>query len=426
MDKGLVRSQTARRRSGSGEFFSTVAVAGLTLAAAIIGGVDVASAETAAGTSPAPAAPPAAPPKSIYDRIWALPKLYSNPANPWIEELSIVGREQVDFYHFDADQGDATNFVNRRTRIGLKALLFKTVTAHVETDLDFHENAGACKDPTGTGGCDEVYTKLTDAYVKWSPQKWLNLTVGKHGAKFTLDGSTSSTQLITIDRSNIANNFWFPDEYVPGVSVSGDVGKWSYNAGIFTAGDENSEFGDFKGDYFVLVSGGYDLNSIVGIDKALIRLDYVYQNPDPQNDFTRPSDHVLSLSTQWEKGRWGLYTDVDYADGYGAQSDLVGGQIMPAVKLFETWQVVLRYTGISSDDPNGIRFSRYENKVIGVSNGKAVGDEYHEIYLGLNKYFYGHKLKWQTGLQYANMDDAPHDGGHYNGWGVTTGLRVSW
>jgi len=389
---------TVRRTRKSAQ---TIAMAALMVIPAMARGED-AAAKPAAG-SQAPAAPA---PKSIYDRIWGFAKVYNNSDNPWFQELSIVGREQVDAYHFDADQGNADNFVNRRTRIGLKSRMFKTVTVHTEVDLDLE------------GG--EVYSKLTDAYVKWSPDKRLNLTAGKHGAKFTLDGSTSSTSLITIDRSNVANNFWYPDEYVPGVTVNGDVGKWMYNAGIFTAGDQNSEFGDFSGDRFMLLSSGYDLASLLGTDKALVRLDYVYQNPDPHNDFARPNEHVGSLNFQLEKGRWELATDLDASKGYGSQGDMVGGQVMPSVRFFDTWQLVVRYTGISGDD-NTIRLVRYENRIV---SGR--GDEYHEFYIGLNKYFYGHKLKWQTGLQYAEMHDDPHDGGRYQGWGVTTGLRVSW
>jgi phosphate-selective porin OprO and OprP len=354
---------------------------------------------------------------SIYDRIWGYTKLYSNSKNPWFQEFAIVGREQVDWYYFDGTHrskdgiqrhSTADNFVNRRTRIGFKAKAFQTVTIHTEVDLNLE-------------GDGETYGKLTDAYVKWSPEKWFNLTAGKHGAKFTLDGGTSSTQLITIDRSNIANNFWFPDEYFTGLSANGDIGKWFYNVGVFSAGDQNSEFGNFEGDAFVVTSGGYDLASLIGFDKAPIRLDYVYQNPDTDNDVGRSNEHVLSLNFQGEKGPWGLYTDIDYSNGFGSGPELVGGQIMPSFKFCETWQAVVRYTGISSSDDNGIRLARYENRI-----EPDRGDEYHEIYVGLNKYFYGHKLKWQTGLQYASMNDDPHDGGAYDGWGVTTGLRASW
>ena len=54
------------------------------------------------------------------------------------------------------------------------------------------------------------------------------------------------------------------------------------------------------------------------------------------------------------------------------------------------------------------------------------GDEYNELYLGGNYYFYGHRLKLQTGLQFADMNDSANNGGAYSGVSWTTGLRVGW
>jgi phosphate-selective porin OprO/OprP len=54
------------------------------------------------------------------------------------------------------------------------------------------------------------------------------------------------------------------------------------------------------------------------------------------------------------------------------------------------------------------------------------GDRYGELYVGANYYFYGHRLKLQTGLQFADMNDRAADGGEYSGVAWTTGLRVGW
>lgn len=355
-----------------------------------------------------------APEKSIYEKIWGLAVLYKNDDAPFLQELSLVGRQQNEWYYFDADQGQDDDWINRRTRIGLKAKLLGTITAHVETDLDLQDH-------------DPIYNKLTDAYLRWSPSKEFNLTVGKHGVKFTHDGSTSSTQLITIDRSNIANNFWFPEEYIPGVSVNGELGNWLYNVGYFTSGEASPEFGDFNAGSFGLVSVGYNFADALNVDKAILRLDYVYQDEHPgntrgtPNPFTRNHEQVASLNFMYENGPWGLGTDLVGSKGYRGQPDLFGLQIMPSYYLADGWQLVLRYTYIDSDGNNGIRLARYENQIV---TGR--GDEYNEIYFGVNKYFYGHKLKWQTGVQYTTMDDNADDGGEYDGWGVTTGIRISW
>ena len=94
---------------------------------------------------------------------------------------------------------------------------------------------------------------------------------------------------------------------------------------------------------------------------------------------------------------------------------------MPFYNITPSFQAVARYTFLSSVDDNGVRFARYENEV---ASGR--GDTYNEVYLGLNYYFYGHKLKVQTGFDYASMQDRANDGGAYNGWGWTPALRISW
>ena len=33
---------------------------------------------------------------------------------------------------------------------------------------------------------------------------------------------------------------------------------------------------------------------------------------------------------------------------------------------------------------------------------------------------------FQTGVQYATMDDSKNDGGEYEGWQVVSGIRISW
>ena len=55
------------------------------------------------------------------------------------------------------------------------------------------------------------------------------------------------------------------------------------------------------------------------------------------------------------------------------------------------------------------------------------GDRYNEFYAGVNYYFYGHKLKWQNGVQHVSMGDSlGNDGGKYDGVSFTSGFRLSW
>ena len=357
---------------------------------------------------PAPDANAAADPvpaPSIYDRIWRQTKLYQNADDPVIQSLEFTGRFQLDYAVID--QADFHELDIRRFRVGGKATLFHEFTVHAEVDLAPEQ--------------DPVYARLTDAYVSWSPYENFAITAGKQSAPFTMDGSTSSKELLAIDRSNLANNLWFPQEYIPGLSASGKPGHWRYRLGVFSSGSADREFGKFDGKYFFLTTLGYDFAESLGAHVALLAADYVYNEPDPRNSFTRPLNQIGSLHFKYETGQWGFRTDLTGGIGYLGQSDLWGIMFMPHYQLTRRLQVVARYTFLQSADNNGVRFARYEDQVV---SGR--GDQYQEFYAGLNYYFYGHKLKVQTGVQHAKMRDHANDGGQYSGWAWTTGLRISW
>lgn len=343
---------------------------------------------------------------SAFDPVWSAATLHKDDDAAVLNELRLTGRLHLDNYVVESDSGDASDFVVRRTRLGAKARLFGKLDAAIEADLDLE------------GG--PFYSRLTDAYLAWKFSDAARLTVGKHSAKFTLDGATSSNELLTIDRSNVANNFWFTEEYAPGVSFSGKSGKWSYNTGVFSGGRDNGEFGDFEGGTFWLGSVGRDISDALGVEKAVLRADYVYNEPDADSDLTRPYEHVGALVLQLDAGNWGFSGDLVRAGGFPGQSDGFGLTALPWVDLTDRLQLAGRYTFVKSDDANGVRLARYDNVV---ESGR--GDRYHELYGGLNYYIYGHKLKAQTGVTYANMRDRAGDGGAYDGWTWTTALRLS-
>ena len=354
------------------------------------------------------AAPEQATAQSVYDDIWKLAEWYRSEQNEVVQSVLFSGRFQYEFAAVDADQGTHQEWNVRRMRLGVKSEWFGQFTVHVEAGFNPQER-------------DPFYRRLTEANVEWEASDVFALKVGKQGVAFTADGSTSSKELLTIDRGNLANNMWFPDEYIPGVSASGARSNWVYHLGVYTGGSANGEFGEFDGSAFGLLSLGYDFSEALGVEDALLRGNYVYQDPDPNNTFTRQLQHITSLNFRFEDVRWGFRVDFSAASGYLGQSDLWGVMAMPFFDLTSRFQVVGRYTYLRSRDDNGVRLARYENKV---TEGR--GDRYNEFYVGVNYYFYGHKLKLQSGLQFADMNDSAADGGAYSGVASTTGLRVSW
>ncbi len=365
-------------------------------------------ATTPAAATTAPSTGVTAKAPSIYDEIWKYTELYRNDDNPVIESLKFTGRFQLDYAQVDADQGEHDEWNIRRFRLGTKMTLFQNFTLHAEADLNPQEPR-------------PLYQKLTDAYLAWSQSKVFVATVGKQSAGFTMDGMTSSKELLAIDRANLANNLWFPEEYFPGVTISGKPGHWVYQAGIFSAGRADEEFGKFDGGAFGLGTLGYDFAGPLHVKQAVLAANYVYNDPDSNNTVSRQLEHVGSVNFNLNAGKWGVRTDVSAASGVGKQSDLWGAMVMPYYDITDKLQAVARYTYVTSDKVNGVRLARYESLAVA---GK--GDTYNEIYAGLNYYFYKHKLKLQTGVQYADMQDRANDGGEYSGWSWTTGLRISW
>ena len=345
---------------------------------------------------------------STYDKIWKFAEWYEDDKNPVVQRVLFSGRYQHEFATVGADQGDADEWNVRRMRLGPRITVFRRFTVHAEVELNPQER-------------DPLYVRFTDAYVQWTKSGKLAVTVGKQGVPFTMDGATSSKELLTIDRSNLSNNIWFSQEYMPGVSVSGRTAPWTYRAGVYSSGAANREFGEFNGGVFTLALLGYDFAKRLGVKEALLTANYVYQQPGANNTFTRRFEHITSIHFKLENGRWGVRSDGSKTVGYLGQRAVWGLMAMPYFNLTDKLQLVGRYTFLDSDGVNGVSLGTYENRVT-----RGLGDEYNEAYLGVNYYFYGHKLKLQSGLQFAKMQDRANDGGAYSGTSWTTGLRVGW
>ena len=346
---------------------------------------------------------------SEFDRIWSYATLYDDEANPTVQKFALSGRLQFESAWFDAEQGEfSDDFTWRRFRFGFKSDVFHDWVLHLEGDFDLNNSLG------------NMYERLTDAYIGWSPKKDLDFKFLKQSVGFTLDGATSSKNLLTMQRNDLTNNLWFTGEYFTGVGARGKVrDAWDYHLGIYSNEDDN-EISGFETGLFSLISLGRNIDNGPDLESGKIRVDYVYNQQDVSAG-TRPFSHVLSLVSKWEAGDWGLWTDLSGGKGYGEQSNVWGWVVMPFYNFNPRYQLVFRFTFVTSKAENGVRLPRYEGMVV---DGR--GNEYTEAYVGLNVYFYGHKLKWQTGLEFGNMEDDANDGGDYRGVGLNTGIRIYW
>jgi phosphate-selective porin OprO/OprP len=347
--------------------------------------------------------------EDAYDNLWSKARVYTGDDDSFFQSIDLSGRLQLDLAYVDSQVDSHHEFNVRRFRFGFKARFLDRFTFHLEGEFDPQDS-------------NSFYTRLTDAYLGWAFSETGMLKAGKQSAGFTLDGMTSSKKLLTVERNNLTNNIWFTEEYIPGIGVKGDKNGLQYFAGIFSSGNGNPEFGDFTGGQFGLLTLGHDFAATSGAKQALLRLNLVYNEPDPDNGFTNLLEKIASLTFSYEAdASWGMRTDISAASGYLGQPDIWGFVVMPFYRFNEHTEVVARYTYVKSDGDNGVRIARYERSLV-----DGLGDRYTEVHLGFNYFWYGHKLKLQNGVQYLEMHDRANDGGAYSGWSWTTGFRVSW
>jgi phosphate-selective porin OprO and OprP len=369
----------------------------------------------AAGASGCPAGEPPAAPAAVQSggaselaSLWDRATLVPRRSHGLLRGLALTGRLHYDYVNLDSSTGgdEFTSF--RRVRTGFRATLPRGWEVKTEVEFDLND-------------ADPLYDGLTDAYLAWRPDPAWTFKVGKQAAFFTLEGATSSNELITMERSNLANNLWFPALFIPGVTGEHALGDRRLFAGLYSGGGATPEFGDFDGSVFALLKVEEDFADRLRADEAILALHAVIQDPDPDNTFTRPHGEVFSVNFRYREGPWRLQTDLARSHGSFDQPDLTGLVLMPGYDISEAWQIIARATFIDSDGPGGIRLARPENRLT-----TDRGDRYGDYYLGLNRYFHGHKLKWQTGVSYHHLHDLATSGGDHRGWTYSTGIRISW
>lgn len=338
--------------------------------------------------------------------LWEIPTFYKNK-DTFIQELRLIGRFHLDQYNNDSAAGHDSDWVTRRTRVGLTGKFADHFEFKYEMSFDLQND-------------NPAYSIINHANITWKPSDTFKLRIGKGNMPMTMDGAGSTNELLTLERSNTYYNLGQPTEYFSSILATGKSGQWSYNLGVASA-ETNKEFGNFAGGYFGLASAGYDFAPNLGAKKALLRADYVYNQPDAQSNGVRQNENMGALVFLYEQGNWGVHSQIVGTTGYRGQSDAWGADIMPFYNITDKLQVVARYTHMESQDDNGLRLNnRYQGTLVG-----GRGDEYDEVYAGLNYYICGHKLKLQTGWSYTTMQDSANDGGRYDGWSWNSGLRFS-
>ncbi len=346
------------------------------------------------------------PEPSVYDRIWSHATFFEDRSNPYIHKIALTGRYHGQYAYVHGNSREWDRWDNRRIRLGLRGDFLREFSFNAQVDLS--PDSGL------------LYSGLTDAFFEWYAYKPFRARIGKQMLEYTYEGSISSNEILTTERSLITETVWKTPEYITGSTASFETGSFVYGAGLF-GGDQQKEFSRFNAGYGGVLKLGYDFGPRIGLKGALLRADYFYNNGNRGNDAFRNFRHIGSVSLQLQQPQAGINTDLIFGRGLGGQSDVFGLVLIPFYNFTNRLQTVLRYTFALSARHNGLTpLRRYERKV-----AAGNGDEYHAFYLGLNYYLYGHKLKVMGSLEYTNMQDRAEDGGDFTAWTGIIAVRLS-
>jgi phosphate-selective porin OprO/OprP len=381
------------------------------------------------------------------DQAWSAFNLYKDDANPILQEFSLQGRLQLQTIYGEAggdsfntsDYKDAGNDESvwgndieaRRARFGFKSKWFQNWKLDGQINVDLDGRDGDTNDHT-------LYKDLYDLFVTYGPSETFNVSAGKTKTRFTREQEISSNNILTIERSLLANTM-FPGE-LTGIWTNGKGVQeyWLYELGVYGS-DRVREFSEFDQGAIVLGKVGYDYSSQAGLDSAVASIHYMH-NTEPgydalTEDNFNPSESPsftdsIALTNDINHGRYGLTTELLYGFGFAGsverngrptdvdQSDVFGITIIPSYFIADGLQLVGRLQVATCEDGDDLRVpSRYERLAAGDDER---GNTYVSTYLGLNYYIYGHKLKLMNGIEYSDMG-----GGDYDGYTLMSGLRFS-
>ncbi len=355
---------------------------------------------------------------SIYDKIWGLTTLYHNTDNSVIQDLSLTGEifsqwasgtsNRGSFSSGDLPPASRWGDIDVPVfRLGINAQLLGSLRLNAVVDVNPNLNP--------------FYKDIYELNLTYAPNDAFNFGVGKQkGRFFSQEYSTRTRELLEFNQSLLVNTL--VPRGLTGIWINGKLHHWVYALAGF-AGDYETEFTRFNAGAVIQGSIGYDFASPLGVDKALVRLDYQGSTSTKNSFGPGKFAHALSLNSTYQKGRFGFYTDLLGGTGTGSQGDVWGMIVAPHWFIIEQkLQLIARYQCAHGDN-NGLKLqTRYESLAPEILDTKGIGSDYQAAYLGLNWFLYGYKLRLMTGLEYSDLTGGPKN---FSGWTYLTGLRLA-
>lgn len=366
--------------------------------------------------------------------------------NPYIQEFKLKFRAQWQVSALDPAGGTdrlkgaaygrdrAWNNEWRRFRIGAEAKVFNRFTLFANFNIGGLDGRETFDATTGDWSSSRTEGVLDELFIqgKFDP---VTVTLGKHKPAFIGEYRTSSSKIITIERSALVNQLTAEKTWGLSVKNADSKARLGWEAGLWLNGYHDGTWAEpafTAADNAMLgLSLNYALN-----DNNRLYLDYMHSFVREGREtigYAGPGARdVVALTWEAKQGDLRVMTEamagfnVLGADGRNAGAENVYGlTVMPSYRLSDHFEAVVRYqlaagsNGIESDKRYYATNSAFSQTC----------DLLHGFYLGVNYYVCPsnpHAMKVMCGAEYLNSHgtDARGDKG-FTGWSFTTAFRVN-
>jgi len=342
-------------------------------------------------------------------------QLYKNKDNPFLQSFQIGGRFQWQAAYVDGEDVNGRDFNDtydeyRRVRIESKIEFLRYFAAKVNLNMVNDQRFNGADLDWGYDTFDEaVFTFDIKKAFDVDALDTLKINYGRHKFIMTDEVRTSSKEIITLERSGIANKV-YNSARPTGVTVDIAKGDWSGNVGIFSGEDDSEFIGGWNDGIAYYASVGYKVS-----DNLKLTWDNVYNDQQDADDFLG-YEWATAFNATWEQDRWGFTGTLVLGEnnGDGARGGNFHGLVaMPWYWIVEEkLQAVAQYQYAGASEDEGIRVNgRYvraeHSPGVNVNGGR--GDENHTFYAGLNYYICGHSAKIMAGVEYNTLDTPAGD-----------------
>lgn len=352
------------------------------------------------------------------------PTLYKNSENPFIQEIGVEGRLQYQAAHISGSDVNGNDFNEsfdeyRRARIGTNIKFLNYFGAKYQVNVVSDGRPSRRELDWGYDGLDEAYVSfdlgkaIGDNYFDS-----INLKYGYHKFLLGHEATESSKKILTPERSAISNKV-YQSARLTGLMGYAEKNDWTFGAGIYSSSQDagsNESFSGWQDGQVYWLHAAYEAT-----DKLTLATDMVYNDVDRLggDDDSLGYDWAVSISGDYEDGRFGMITDFIFGDN-GDQSraaregSFYGIMAMPYYWLVEDkLQGVVQVQHMAASDPEGVRInSRYGRRaesygITDLNGGR--GDSHQSVYAGLNYYICDHNAKFMGGVEYQQMDTPKGD-----------------